>query len=169
MIDLLGDTIWTDAQINRRVVDLIRQKYSENDELKLARIAIGQQRGVYTPTEAEEIEITTYQTHVLACRELGRRARAENDLLRQAIEYERAKRRLLQAPLDPAIYPDVPKFDGKGDQVGTTTHPELIRDAKERARARKVIDTMTDKAVLALIEKRAVARGVQEDLEIKGQ
>jgi len=159
MIDLMGNTVWTDAQIDKRVVALIRQKYSANDELKLARIGLGKQLGIYTPTPEEEAEFQAFAAHVLACREIGKQARLDNDLLRRTIAYEKAIRRLAEP------VPDAPEMittlDEDGNEV-VVENPILVRDANERAQAQAIIDTAAQD-VLDLAAKREAARITEAD------
>jgi hypothetical protein len=62
--------------INDRVSDRIRERYSLNDELKLARISIGDLRKSYAATPAELQAVADYQVTVEAARAWGRTEKA---------------------------------------------------------------------------------------------
>ncbi len=62
--------------IASRMIDKIREKYSVDDELFLARIAGGVGLGRYDITPGEQTELNAYQAHVEAVREWGRDQRA---------------------------------------------------------------------------------------------
>lgn len=173
-VDLMGSTEWSDAQIAHRVVAMIRQRFSLDDEQKMARIAIGEQRGVYRPTPEESQMIDDYQLYVLACRAEGEQARQDAALLRQALAYERARERLARPRLIDGL-PARTVYDGTGE---TITDPETgmdrlvtvpreiaavpplppddpaaIADEAERAEAQAIIDAAT-RQVLDLVAQR---------------
>lgn len=129
MIDIMGNLVWTEAQIDARVVAMIRSRYGVDDELRLARITIGNLSGLYTATAGEMAEVAEFQAHVLACREAGRQAHADNVMLRGAIDYEMAMARLQQPSRDDEI------------------------DVGERAAAQAIFDAVTPEA-MALIQQR---------------
>ncbi len=158
MIDLMGNTVWTEAQISRRVVELIRQKYSENDELYLARISLGKLMGTYTPTAEEEAEIEPYQTHVENCRAIAIQAREDNELLRRTIEYEQAVKKLAE-PV-PDVPATVPGTDADGNET-LVPNPVLVIDTEERTAAQAVVDAVTQD-VLDLVALRAEAHSIQD-------
>jgi len=58
--------------INDRVCAKIRDQYSLDDELKLARVSIGSLQKTYTPSTAESQAVTDYQVAVEAARAWGR-------------------------------------------------------------------------------------------------
>ena len=58
--------------INDRVCEKIREQYSLDDELKLARISIGELQKTYTPSAAELQSVADYQIAVEAARAWGR-------------------------------------------------------------------------------------------------
>lgn len=58
--------------IKQRRVEKIREGYSEDDELYLARIGTGAALGIYTPSEDEMQELTVYKEYVEAIREWAR-------------------------------------------------------------------------------------------------
>lgn len=65
-------TPMTDAEIDAQVVARIREKYSLDDELYFARIAVGSLMGTYTLLPDEPALLAQYQIDVEAAREWGR-------------------------------------------------------------------------------------------------
>jgi len=63
--------------INDRVCEKIREQYSLDDELKLARISIGNLQKTYTASAAELQAVTDYQVAVEAARAWGRAEKAK--------------------------------------------------------------------------------------------
>lgn len=61
--------------IAERVIGRIREKYSTDDELYIARIAVGALQGTYTMLPGEAGLIAQYQADVEAAREWGRQQR----------------------------------------------------------------------------------------------
>jgi len=64
------------ALINERVGEKIREQYLISDELKLARISIGDLRKSYQPSVAELQEVADYQVAVESARAWGRSKKA---------------------------------------------------------------------------------------------
>lgn len=62
--------------IAERVIEQIRAKYTVDDELYIARIAVGTLQGSYTLQPGEAERIATYQADIEASREWGRQQRA---------------------------------------------------------------------------------------------
>jgi len=181
-IDLMGDVVWTPAQIKRRVTDLIRQKCGVEEELQLVRIMVEEQRG-YTPTAEESAAITAFAAHVQTCQAAGDQADADNILLASAIEHEKAVRRLARyrladgrheqlaqdavidpetgeeispaVPYLPAIEP-LPALVDSVDEDGKMIqipNPAIVKDDAERAAAQAVIDA-TGAGALDLVAQR---------------
>jgi hypothetical protein len=55
----------------------IRQRYSPDDEIFLARIGVGTALGTYAMPPEEEHELSDYQAYVESVREWGRQQRRE--------------------------------------------------------------------------------------------
>lgn len=144
-IDLHGNTLWTEHEIDARTVALIRSRYSQDDESRLLRLLMGQQLGIYQMSEAEQQEVPEYQAWAEWCREQGRAASAANELLRQAVAYETAERRLVQP-----LYDGPATIDADGEQI---PNPDYERDQAERAAASLTLQEATAE-VLALVEQR---------------
>lgn len=62
--------------IAERVIEQIRAKYTVDDELYIARIAVGALQGSYTLQPGEAERIVSYQADIEAAREWGRQQRA---------------------------------------------------------------------------------------------
>ena len=63
--------------INDRVCEKIREQYSLDDELKLARVSIGALQKTYTPSATESQAVADYQVAVEAARAWGRAEKAK--------------------------------------------------------------------------------------------
>ena len=174
IVDMMSDVVPTDADIDRRVVSMIRTRYSAEDEMKLARIAIGEQRGVYNPTADEQAMIDDYQLHVMWCREQGEQAKQDANLLREAIAWERARERLSRPRLADGVpartayeetgtyvvdeatgelVPELQPVELSGVPAIPPDDPAAIRDDEERAQAQAVLDAATQQ-VLDLVAQR---------------
>lgn len=62
--------------IDKRLVERIRDRYSIDDELYLARIAVGAQLGTYQMEADEPALLADYQAWVESCRQWAREQRA---------------------------------------------------------------------------------------------
>ena len=62
--------------INRRVVDRVRSRFTQEDEFKLNRMATGAIMGRYVLSAEEVAEIEAFEVHVLASRDQGRQEKA---------------------------------------------------------------------------------------------
>ncbi len=99
-VDLINDQKpWTKAQLRRRLQAHIRSKFQLEDELKLARIGVAHlmvQMNILTPEEGYTLTqddmalLKDYGNHVKACLIAYEKAKADNALLTQVIEYEKA-------------------------------------------------------------------------------
>jgi len=147
MIDLMSDDVFTSHEIDARVVSIIRQKYTLEDEQKIARIAVGALQKTYTPSASEVALIAAYQVDVEAARAIGAQAAKDNALLADTIAYEGAEARLAE-PIKKAtdkdadgnlLYPDVEEMDANGKPTGKMLpNPALAEDKAERAAAAKI-------------------------------
>ena len=124
MIDLMKDDLMTDQQIDKRVVELIRQKYSLNAEQKLSRIAHRQELGMQPLSTDELVEIEVYEVYVNQCRDEGKTAKIKRDLLSATIEYEKAVKRLNRYLLE----------DGRSEQIVAPIYKEGYEDLSEEER-----------------------------------
>lgn len=167
MIDLMGNDVFTSHEIDARVVSIIRQKYTLEDEQKIARIAVGALQKTYTPSASEMTLIAAYQVYVEAARAIGAQAAKDNALLADTIAYEGAELRLAE-PIKKAtdkdadgnlIYPDVEELDQNGKPTGKMLpNPALAEDKAERAAATNV-KKGASAAVKTLVADRVAAKG----------
>jgi len=65
------------ALIAQRMVQMIRDAYSLDDEMYFARIGVGAATGMYTPTSGELQEMTVFGEFVESVRQWGRAERAK--------------------------------------------------------------------------------------------
>ncbi|MDD3644337.1 MAG: hypothetical protein PHR19_02295 [Bacteroidales bacterium] len=63
--------------ISARIIEKIREQYTVDHELYLARIGVGQQQGLYTPTASELKEIADFGVFVETIRAWGNAERAK--------------------------------------------------------------------------------------------
>lgn len=62
--------------INKRVIDLIRDRYSADDERKFANIGIGVALDLYAFAPGESDELLQFKDYLLQCRQWGRDQKA---------------------------------------------------------------------------------------------
>lgn len=100
MIDLMtARTAWEERQIDKRVVAMIRQRYSLNEEQLLSRILHGSQLGTYQLSPEEQAEVAAYQAHAEACRTVGHQEKVANEVLKAVLAYEQAARDVAELTL----------------------------------------------------------------------
>jgi len=165
MIDLMGNVTFTPHEINNRVVAIIRQRYSLEEEQKIARIAVGALQKTYTPTIAEKKLIADYQVYVEAARATGSQMSADNALLINTLAYEQAVARLAKSAKQATdkdadgnlLYPKVDELDPiTGKPTGKKlTNPAIIQDKVEREAAQTIISSVS-KATKILADERAL-------------
>ena len=63
------------ALISERMVQMIRARYSIDDEMYFARIGVGAATGMYTPVESELAEMQAFGEFVESVRQWGRAER----------------------------------------------------------------------------------------------
>lgn len=120
-IDMMANDVWSSADIDAKVQAMIRSRYSDNDELKAARLS----RNGDDPTFVAAVD-----SWVASCVQEGRQSRDDMALLLQVFDVEAAERRLAL----PVVEPEV-------DEEGNITNQEAIdQDTAERAVAQIVVD-----------------------------
>lgn len=133
-IDMMANDVWSATDIDNKVQAMIRSRYSENDELKAARIA----RSGDDPDFVAAVD-----AWIAECVQQGRDARADMALLLQVFPMEDAARRLAR----PAVEPEL-------DEQGAVTNQDAVdADQAERAAAQAVLDGASPEAQ-ALYEQR---------------
>ena len=94
-INLMASDVWSEADITNQVQNLIRVKFSAEDELKAARLARKPDA-----TTAERSYVSDLDAWIAQCVQLGREARADMALLQQVLQVESAKMSLSDLPAD---------------------------------------------------------------------
>lgn len=140
-VDLMGNDVWSPADIDARVSALIRSRFSADDELKAARLA---RKAEQAPEDSAFIaEVDAW---IAVCVEKGRQARADMALLSEVFPMEAAKRRLDQ----PVVAPET---DGSGEVLNADA---VAQDAAERAEAQAVIDAASPEALALFLQRNPV-------------
>ena len=126
-IDLMASDAWSAADIDNKVQAMIRSRYSENDELKAARLA----RSGDNPAFVAEVD-----RWIADCVQQGRQARADMALLSQVFAMEEASRRL-----------ELPVVEPELDENSNVTNQEAVDlDQAERSEAQAVLDAASPEA-----------------------
>lgn len=100
-INLLENNIWTLTDINNKVQNLIRSKYSNEDEMKAARLSRKQN------ISNEELNfITELDNWIKYCVEEGNKSKKDSELLQNVLEYEKAKAYLALSAVTPELNQD---------------------------------------------------------------
>jgi hypothetical protein len=133
-VDLMANDVWSGADIDAKVQAMIRSRYSENDELKAARL---------TRSGDGEDFVAAVDSWIAQCVAEGRDARDDMALLLQVFDVEDAQRRLDQPVLEPEYDED--------DNI--TNQDALDQDALERDAAQSVIDSASPE-VMTVVEQR---------------
>lgn len=120
-VDMYANDVWSQADIDNKVQAMIRSRYSENDELKAARLA----RSGDDPAFVAAVD-----EWIASCVAEGRHARDDMTLLLQVFDVEAAERRLSLPVVEPEL-----------DEQGNVINQEAIdQDTAEREVAQAVID-----------------------------
>lgn len=141
-INLMGNDIWTEADIVRRTESIIRSQFSEDDERILNRKVTGLLLGQYELTNEEQAELAKFQQVVYLAQQVGNEARNDMALLNSVFPVEVAYRRISQPIIEP--------IEEDGEIVNQT---DIDNDFTERVLAQSVIESATEE-VLELVKKR---------------
>ncbi|HJV54318.1 MAG TPA: hypothetical protein VJ652_22835 [Noviherbaspirillum sp.] len=142
-VDLMGNDVWSEADIVNRTEALVRSEFSRDAEMILQRKATGALLGQYVMTEEEQAELARFATVTALARKAGVDARADMALLRAALDVEAAQRRRA-----------LPVFDGPEALEDGSPNPAVQVDADERTGAQAVIDAAAPET-LDLVAARA--------------
>lgn len=145
-VDLMANDVWSGVDIDAKVQAMIRSRYSENDELKAARL---------TRSGDDEDFVAAVDSWIAQCVAEGRDARGDMALLLQVFDVEDAQRRLDQPVLEPEYDED--------DNI--TNQDALDQDAAERDAAQDVIDSASPE-VMAVVEQRNPPEAVIEEGDV---
>lgn len=137
-INMLANDVWSDQDISRRVQGMIRSKFTQEDELKAARLARTEPK-----TESEVAFIREVDATIAAALQEGRSAERDMELLRKALNIEECQR-IVAIPIPEQVFDD-------GNQVINQTQIDNHLIVTKNCQA--VIDSAS-KEVLALIALR---------------
>jgi hypothetical protein len=133
-IDMYANDVWSGADIDAKVQAMIRSRYSDNDELKAARLA----RSGDDPDFVAAVD-----AWIAECVQEGRDAQADMATLLQVFDVEAAEQRLALPVVEPEY-----------DEEGNVTNQDAIdQDTAERAAAQAVVDAASPE-VMQWVEAR---------------
>lgn len=152
-VDLMGNVIWSDADITARTEAMVHQVVPAIEENILNRKVTAAALGQWALTADEQALLAAYTQACLAAHAEGIAARADMALLTEAMAVEGAQTRLERPVVAPVA------TDG-GEPLNAE---EVAQDAAERAAAQALIDAAAPE-VLDLVARRtpAVAAEVPE-------
>lgn len=137
-IDLMANDIWSDGDINNRVQNLIRSRYTAEDELKAARLSRNPDA-----TLSELDFVADVDAVIVASINEGRAAREDMALLHEVFAVEAAMRRLAMPVVEPVL-------DGEGN---VTNQTEIDAETTVRTEAQATVEGASAE-VTALVEQR---------------
>jgi hypothetical protein len=118
IVNLLSNDKWSDSDIDLRVQDMIRSRFSHSDELKAARLVRN-----LNDVESQNF-VQSLDQWISYCVDLGRQAKINSRLLQQVMELEAAL----------AVLAQVEDLDSDPD---TDTDPVLVE-------AQAIVDSFAD-------------------------
>ena len=136
-VNLMGNDVWSPLDISRRVQAIIRSQFTQEDELKAARLA-----RQATKTDAEAAFIASVDAAIASALAEGAAARSDMALLNFVLQVEQAMRILAAPPVEQVL-------DANGQ---VTNAAGLAYDNATRVSAQAEIDAASDpvKALVAL-------------------
>jgi hypothetical protein len=178
-IDLMGNVVWTDEQMDRYCERLVLRQFNERRRRQLDDMITGSLLGRYTPTTEEAAEIEAYGDLRFAVREQRLKAVADNAKLAGAIAYEQAVRQKAELELringrdavdevpeetdqdtgevtqayvkaEPAIEPLATTIDQDGE---TVNNPAYVQAVDDLAAAQAMIDGAAAEVVSLVVER----------------
>jgi hypothetical protein len=129
-VDMMSNDVWSEADIDNKVQAMIRSRFSENDELKAARLARSGQDPEF---------VATVDAWIATCVQEGRDASLDMGVLFQVFAVESAERRLALPEVDPS------------------DEDHYAQDAEERAAAQAVIDAASPEVMVWVDARRPPA------------
>lgn len=124
-VNMMASDIWSDQDINRRVQSLIRSRFTQEDELKAARLSRQE-----TKTETESAFISSVDDAIDAALTEGHNARVDRDLLNLVLGVEAQMRVLSQPVLQPVL----------GEDFQVSNQEDIDLDSVARVEAQAHID-----------------------------
>jgi hypothetical protein len=141
-VDLMGNDIWSDADITRKTEAIIRSQFSEDDERILNRKITGLLIGQYNLTESEQEELARFQQIVFLAQSEGNDARNDMALLKAVLPVDQAYKRLQRAEVLPIM-----------EDETVINQTEITNDSMERSEAQFVVDNASEE-IMALVLQR---------------
>lgn len=149
-VNLLGNDVWTEADIVHKTEAELHSTVSKEDELILSRKMTGFSLGRVIPTTQEQVDLMRYEMAAYAAQQSGIAARADMALLQSAMGVEAARHRLAQ----PAVTePAMTMVLDEADAYVEIANPAIATDAAERAEAQAELDNALPET-LALVALR---------------
>lgn len=136
-VDLMGNDVWSAADIVRRTEAELHGHVSKETELILSRKMIGYSLGLLIPTATEAGDLTMYETAAYLAQESGLAATADMVRLHSVFAHEAAQRRLA---LDPVVEPEMIELVDDAGELLTVVNPALTIDISERNTAQALLD-----------------------------
>lgn len=134
-VNLMSDTEWTDADITTRTEAMVRAVVSVQEELVLNRKVQGAALGEYVLSPEDQAQMARLAEAGRAAQLAGVQARADAELLRQAIQVERAQQILgSPSPELPSLLPE-PDLQGAQEIIDAAS-AEVMELVGLRAAAR---------------------------------
>lgn len=119
-VNMMANDVWSQADIDNRVQAMIRSRYSENDELKAARLARSGDDPVF---------VAAVDGWIAECVQAGRQAKTDMALLLQVFEAEAANRRLAMPTIEPEL----------NEEGAVLNQDSIDADLVERAAAQALV------------------------------
>lgn len=162
LINLLGNTVWSDREITEHTEALVHQVTPVLEEMVLNRKLTAAAMGQWVMTEQEQAELQAYSQACMMAHQVGIEMRADNEKLRAVITYETALARLALPVIDDL--PDITDQDGN-----TSPNPGLAVDAEERAAAQLIVDNATDETLVLFEIRNPTPEPPPEEVITDGQ
>ena len=137
-IDLMANDVWSESDIQNRVQNLIRSRYTAEDELKAARLA---RKTDATPEELAYVAAVDAVVETAIAE--GRQARIDNALLVEVLAYEVATNRLAQYRLADGK-PEVTREEQSRDEDGNLVFDEDGKPVMETIVVEPAIPPITE-------------------------
>ena len=136
-VDLMGNVVWTEADIINRTESLVRAEFPVQSELILNRKMQGVAAGVYTLTPDEQSEVERFQAVCFAAQQEGVAARLDMTLLNEVLMYEQCVARLERETVaedDPSYALDLAEREAAQEYIAATGQPVVDLAGQRAAR-----------------------------------
>lgn len=89
-VNLMGDVIWSDVDITNKTENMVREHYSDTEREILTRKMVGSIAGLWTLSDEETASLAHFGPVAAIAHQSGIDARADNAMVKKAIEHEKA-------------------------------------------------------------------------------